>query len=270
MTPICSNDYQTIKGSPTKNRDDIIFGDMKTNGYSIVRSVMVAVMIAIVAVAGVVTFHQPPSLSNGDEPSMSSMALVHEDDGGNSNIDTIVFDKVLSTANKDGKQPPLISKEKSDSIMASCDLDRNWNPKKNKDMRNLNFRFDQDEIERNPHLPKRLGVSTSGCASFNRSTGSITGLFSVTVLGIPSSFINIRNGDFPSVQTIRISKRRTLFVSYNARPLCSGSSDVSDVTASCGGVVNIVMTLNRRNGSTVTESHFTVIEGSINEPKINY
>jgi len=225
---------------------------MKTNGYSIVRSVMVAVMIAIVAVAGVVTFHQPPSLSHGDESSMSSMALVHEDDGGDSNIDNAEFDTLLATANKDDKQPPLITQEESASVMTWCGSTPN-----------LNFQFEQD-------LPKSLRVSTTGCASFNRSTGSITGLFSVGVLGGYFSTINIRNGNFPSVQTIYLSKEETLVASYDARPLCSGSSDVSDVTAQCGGVVIIEMTLNRPDGSTDIESHYTGIDASINEPKINY
>jgi len=76
MAPIFSNDYNTIKSPPPiKERDDVIsFGNnTKTNGYSIVRSAMVAVFIAIVAVTGVVTLRQ-------SSPMMSTtMAVASED-----------------------------------------------------------------------------------------------------------------------------------------------------------------------------------------------
>jgi len=246
MAPIFANDYQTIKGSPTKDRDDISFGDMKTNGYSIVRSVMVAVMIAIVAVAGVVTFHQPPSLSNGDESSMSSMALVHEDDGGDSDIDTIEFDKVLATANKDGKQPPLISKEESDSLMTLCG-----------DLSNLNFQFEPNSKTTSQFetggLPKSLGVSSSGCVFLNDSTEEITGLLSITAGGSTFSPINIHNGVVPNVQTIRLSGGGTLVASYRTSYDCFNTSHDTQ----CGGVVGIIMTFNRPDGSTETETHIT-------------
>jgi len=169
MAPIFANDYQTIKGSPTtKDRDDISVGDMKTNGYSIVRSAMLAVIIAIVAVVGVVTFHQSPSLSNGYESSMSSMALVHEDDGGYSNIDMEAYAKVLATASEDeygtemtviGTPTPPSSKEDSDSAL-SCG--------------NLNYQFQRDFFS-------QFGILTNGCAFFRN--GSVTGSIRIRFRG---------------------------------------------------------------------------------------
>jgi len=246
MAPIFANDYQTIKGSPTKDRDDISFGDMKTNGYSIIRSVMVAVIIAIVAVAGVVTFHQPPSLSNGDQSSMSSMGLLHVDDGGDSNIDNVEFDKVLATANKDDKQPPLISKEESDSLMTLCGV-----------LPNLNFQFEPNSKTTSQFetggLPKSLGVSSSGCWFLNDRTGEITGLFSTTAGGSTFSPINIHNGVVPNIQTIRLSGGGTLVASYTAFFSCDNTSHGNQ----CGGNVSIIMTFNHPDGSTETEKHLS-------------
>jgi len=159
MAPIFANDYQTIKGSPTtKDRDDISVGDMTTNGYSIVRSAMLAVIIAIVAVVGVVTFHQSPSLLSNS--SMSSMALVHEDDGGYSNIDMEAYAKVLATASEDEYGTEMIAVGTLDSAL-SC--------------RNLSYQFRQDVFS-------QLGISTNGCA-FISNDGRVTGAFFVRVRG---------------------------------------------------------------------------------------
>jgi len=201
MAPIFAKDYNTIKSSPTKDRDDISFEDTKTNGYSIVRSAMLAVIIAIVAVVGVVTFHQSPSLSNGYDSSMSSMAVVHEDDGGDSNIDTIEFDKVLATANKDDTQMTVVDT----SLGSEDDSDTNR-------CGNLNFSFQE-------HIPRGLRVSTFGCAYFRN--GQITGQFFVTVRNTRYSPIFISNTNMNYVFGGRVSvqtgtPRGTLVASFAA------------------------------------------------------
>jgi len=229
MAPIFAKDYKTIKGSPTKERDDISFGDMKTNGYSIVRSVILAVIIAIVAVVGVVTFHQSPSLSNGYESSMSSVALVHEDDGGYSNIDMEAYDKVLATASEDefGKEmtvigTPVTSEKDSDSTLNQCG-----------NLSNLNYQFRQEPF-------RSLGISTSGCAFIRngRVTGQIFIRFNGRTLG-PFSLPNPR--PFSPFQTI---------------PIPGGNMVVSLGVSSAGrGRVDIGLNANTQSGSA-RESYF--------------
>mmetsp|Transcript_6905 Transcript_6905/g.7369 ORF Transcript_6905/g.7369 Transcript_6905/m.7369 type:complete len:229 (+) Transcript_6905:155-841(+) len=187
MAPIFANDYQTIKGSPTtKDRDDISVGDMTTNGYSIVRSAMLAVIIAIVAVVGVVTFHQSPSLlSNGYESSMSSMALVHEDDGGYSNIDMEAYAKVIATASEDEYGTEMTSsKEDSDSAISCGNLG------------NLNYQFGQD-------LFRQLIISTNGCAFF--SNGRVAGQIFISFRGQwLGPFILPSSRQYSDFQTINV------------------------------------------------------------------
>jgi len=187
MATIFAKDYNTIKSSPTKDRDDISFEDTKTNGYSIVRSAMLAVIIAIVAVVGVVTFHQSPSLSNGYDSLMSTMAVVHEDDGGDSNIDTIEFDVDTS----------LGSKDDSDTTLNRCG--------------NLNMSFQSN-------IPSNLRVSTSGCAFLQN--GRVTGQFSVTADGtLRRPPISIRNTNMVMERRATYSLRTgTLVVSVAASP----------------------------------------------------
>jgi len=230
MAPFFSNHYQTIKGSPTKDRDDISVGDMTTNGYSIVRSVVLAVIIAIVAVVGVVTFHQSPSLlSNGYESSMSSMALVHEDDGGYSNIDMEAYAKVLATASEDeygtemtavGTPTPPSSKEDSDSAISCGNLG------------NMNYQLGQD-------LFTQLGVSTNGCAFF--SNGRVAGQIFISLRGQwLGPFILPSSRQYSPLQTVTIP-RGTMTV-------------LLGVSSAGSGLVQIGLQANLQGGSGTSES----------------
>jgi len=234
MAPFFSNHYQTIKGSPTKDRDDISVGDMTTNGYSIVRSVVLAVIIAIVAVVGVVTFHQSPSLlSNGYESSMSSMALVHEDDGGYSNIDMEAYAKVLATASEDeygtemtavGTPTPPSSKEDSDSAISCGNLG------------NMNYQLGQD-------LFTQLGVSTNGCAFF--SNGRVAGQIFISLRGQwLGPFILPSSRQYSDFQTINVP---------------GGTITVRLGVSSAGsGQVQIGLLANLQGGGGTSESIFRV------------
>jgi len=228
MAPIFANDYQTIKGSPTtKDRDDISVGDMTTNGYSIVRSAMLAVIIAIVAVVGVVTFHQSPSLLSNS--SMSSMALVHEDDGGYSNIDMEAYAKVLATASEDeygtemtavGTPTPPSSKEDSDSAISCGNLG------------NLNYQFGQD-------LFRQLIISTNGCAFF--SNGRVAGQIFISFRGQwLGPFILPSSRQYSPLQTVTIP-RGTMTV-------------LLGVSSAGSGLVQIGLQANLQGGSGTSES----------------
>jgi len=227
MAPFFSNHYQTIKGSPTKDRDDISVGDMTTNGYSIVRSVVLAVIIAIVAVVGVVTFHQSPSLlSNGYESSMSSMALVHEDDGGYSNIDMEAYAKVLATASEDeygtemtavGTPTPPSSKE--DSAL-NCG--------------NLNYQYQQPFF-------RQFGILTNGCAFFRN--GRVTGSIRIRSRGVWV-------GPFPLPSTRQYSRLQTINVPGGTIDVLLGVSSVGSGSVRIGLQGNI-------QGGGVARERFT-------------
>jgi len=241
MAPIFVNDYKTIKSSPPpKDRDDgISFGNnTKTNnGYSIVRSVMVAVIIAIVAVVGVVTLHQsssPSVLSIGADSLMSSstMAVASEEDhSGYSNSDHDEFDLFLATLSEEETQMTVIDTSLDDKDDAKDDSASILNQCGNRN--NLGFQF----------FPSGPGVTTRGCA-FMHPNGRIGGQVQVRVQNRWRTPITISNGS--RGQTFSLVGGGTLVwaVTYVRN------------TANPRGRVTINMTHTRPNGSTTFATRF--------------
>jgi len=236
MAPIFVNDYNTIKSSPsTKDRDDdISFGNMKTNGYSIVHSVMVAVIIAIVAVVGVVTFHQSsPSMSNGSDSLMSTTtAVASKDDSGYSNNGNDEFDLFLATLSEEEEQLTVIDT----SLAAEDDLASIVNQCGN----NHNLDFVSRTL-----LPVKVQVRTQGCAFQNQKTLHITGWFTVY----------IQNQHIPSTtfSTMSLSPVQTIKFSNSKGPLKDGTFQV--LVQAIGGTVTFQMNFTNQYGVLTTQIH---------------